>query len=151
VNCVAPWMTMTPMLAEAVKGDPSALDKVAPCMWLFSAFDNTTSCELSWVFWLILVVVPKVVGWLMLGFFLRLDQPAFETRDTHTHATPTITTTTTLTDHRPTNAGKSDDPFVCWPWRSPSPPLRVCKRRRLPVHACCILHLRPGGSVCVCV
>jgi len=28
VNCVAPWMTMTPMLAEAVKADPTSLDKV---------------------------------------------------------------------------------------------------------------------------
>jgi tropinone reductase I len=28
VNCVAPWMTVTPMLEEAVKKDPSALDKV---------------------------------------------------------------------------------------------------------------------------
>jgi len=28
VNCVAPWMTMTPMLAEAIKSDPTALDKV---------------------------------------------------------------------------------------------------------------------------
>ena len=28
VNCVCPWMTMTPMLADAVKDDPSALDKV---------------------------------------------------------------------------------------------------------------------------
>eukprot|EP00591_Stephanopyxis_turris_P002419 CAMPEP_0195512766 /NCGR_PEP_ID=MMETSP0794_2-20130614/4615_1 /TAXON_ID=515487 /ORGANISM="Stephanopyxis turris, Strain CCMP 815" /LENGTH=287 /DNA_ID=CAMNT_0040640631 /DNA_START=117 /DNA_END=980 /DNA_ORIENTATION=- len=28
VNAVAPWMTMTPMLADAVKDDPSSLDKV---------------------------------------------------------------------------------------------------------------------------
>uniref|UniRef100_A0A7S4HU24 Uncharacterized protein n=1 Tax=Odontella aurita TaxID=265563 RepID=A0A7S4HU24_9STRA len=28
VNAIAPWMTMTPMLEEAVKGDPSQLDKV---------------------------------------------------------------------------------------------------------------------------
>mmetsp|Transcript_25119 Transcript_25119/g.51309 ORF Transcript_25119/g.51309 Transcript_25119/m.51309 type:complete len:302 (-) Transcript_25119:147-1052(-) len=28
VNCVCPWMTMTPMLEEAVKDDPSQLDKV---------------------------------------------------------------------------------------------------------------------------
>ena len=28
VNCVAPWMTWTPMLEAAVKGDPAALGKV---------------------------------------------------------------------------------------------------------------------------
>lgn len=28
VNCVAPWMTMTPMLQEALKGDESSLEKV---------------------------------------------------------------------------------------------------------------------------
>lgn len=28
VNAVAPWMTMTPMLEDAIKGDPSSLDKV---------------------------------------------------------------------------------------------------------------------------
>lgn len=28
VNCVCPWMTMTPMLEDAVKDDPTALDKV---------------------------------------------------------------------------------------------------------------------------
>ena len=28
VNCVAPWMTQTPMLAEATKNDPTALDQV---------------------------------------------------------------------------------------------------------------------------
>ena len=28
VNCVAPWMTMTPMLTEAVASDPRSLDKV---------------------------------------------------------------------------------------------------------------------------
>lgn len=28
VNCVAPWMTLTPMLNQATKNDPSALDKV---------------------------------------------------------------------------------------------------------------------------
>jgi tropinone reductase I len=28
VNCVAPWMTMTPMLQEAIKGDESSLVKV---------------------------------------------------------------------------------------------------------------------------
>eukprot|EP00594_Rhizosolenia_setigera_P012480 CAMPEP_0178962308 /NCGR_PEP_ID=MMETSP0789-20121207/14281_1 /TAXON_ID=3005 /ORGANISM="Rhizosolenia setigera, Strain CCMP 1694" /LENGTH=284 /DNA_ID=CAMNT_0020646421 /DNA_START=212 /DNA_END=1069 /DNA_ORIENTATION=+ len=28
VNCIAPWMTMTPMLEEAIKDDPNQLDKV---------------------------------------------------------------------------------------------------------------------------
>ena len=36
VNCVCPWMTMTPMLADAVKDDPSALDKVrAICIYIY--------------------------------------------------------------------------------------------------------------------
>merc|ERR1712228_1084456 len=31
VNAISPWMTMTPMLKNAVKADPSQLDKVK--MW----------------------------------------------------------------------------------------------------------------------
>ena len=29
VNCVAPWMCMTPMLAAAIAGDPTQLPKIA--------------------------------------------------------------------------------------------------------------------------
>lgn len=47
VNCVAPWMTWTPMLEAAVREDPTALDKVRRMTPLASGLGRLPSAEES--------------------------------------------------------------------------------------------------------